>query len=92
MLLRLLGIYYVAWAAIDGGSRAGSIWHIARELGWDDYLAWRHTIQPAVELVLGIYFLIGGRWVFNRLLAPIPRRRFEHASAEVEPKSADDPR
>lgn len=78
VLLRLLGVAFVVCAVLSGMEEIGRISLYWREFGGDETFAWAEAIslaEPAAELILGTYFVLGGQWVFNRVLAPIARRQ-----------------
>jgi hypothetical protein len=77
LLLRLLGVYFMAKAFIAGWAAASAISVAIRRFPssmwtWEIPM-WLST--PIGCLLIGIYFVVGGRWVFNRLLTPIRRRQ-----------------
>jgi hypothetical protein len=93
LLLRLLGIYFVAWTVTKGVAVANSVSLIAREFDWGDPLTWEASLDTAstvVALIIGIYFVIGGQWVFEKVLAPIACRPPEGALADIQSRSSDD--
>jgi hypothetical protein len=97
LLLRLMGVYFVAWGLITATDPLVRLVLAAREFGLDSALSnhWFGLIYPVVELVVGVYFLIGGRWVFEKLLTPIVRHPTDESSADVHegtPKDAPGPR
>ena len=74
LLLRLLGVYFTAWTIISGIEDAGHIVLAWRKFGCGELVAMEAAIdlaRLAPELIIGIYFLIGGQWVFDKVLARI---------------------
>jgi hypothetical protein len=78
LLLRLLGVYFVACAIVSGMRAASFLWVDWRSFGGDKWLACADTVslaRAAAELIVGVYFVVGGQWAFDRILTPISRRR-----------------
>ena len=77
VLFRLLGLYLTAFAIIGFVADAGNLIIFSMRLGLADALRGYHfnqsLIRPGAELIIGIYFLVGGQWVYKKLLAPICR-------------------
>ena len=80
--MRLLGVYFIALSIIDvfaEGSRVVLFW---RELTLIENDLFARAIgvaaaRVASEFVIGMYLLLGGQWVFDRLLTPIALRRVD---------------
>jgi hypothetical protein len=76
VMLRLLGVYLTATALV---SIVAGIGHIVFQVGSFELdrtinrYALDYFIHPVVEFLIGLYLLIGGNWVFNRLLTPTDR-------------------
>jgi hypothetical protein len=79
LLLRLLGVYFVAFGIIDGVREVISIILSTNRMNLELALAreWVYLLRPIMELSIGLYFLLGGQWVFEKLLTP-----FVHAPEE----------
>jgi hypothetical protein len=77
LFLRLMGVYFAAWGVISGVDKLVSIIHTANAHDLDYALSVYGTylVYPAMELVVGFYFVVGGQWVYNKILAPIRRRK-----------------
>lgn len=75
LLMRLLGVYFTATAIMRATEQAVRIIIVSREIGLDPALSeyWTYLTDPVPELLFGIYLLIGGRWVYEKLLTPIAR-------------------
>jgi hypothetical protein len=75
LLLRLLGVYFTAWAFISAVDKI--VYLIVTSNKHDlDYAVsryWNYFAYPAAELIVGIYFLIGGQWVYDKVMVPIHR-------------------
>ncbi|MEN6450895.1 MAG: hypothetical protein ABFC96_10420 [Thermoguttaceae bacterium] len=72
-LVRILGIYFTVYAIVSilgGIGEMESSWVRVSSTG----LLWWYglrLVSPFVTLMLAVYLLLGGQWVFNRLLTPI---------------------
>ena len=72
LLLRLLGVYFVAFGIIGGVREVISIILAANRMNLELALTreWDYLLRPIMELSIGFYFLLGGQWVFEKLLTP----------------------
>lgn len=94
LLLRLLGVYFTASgiiAAFAEGDRLMSLWSdfaLTRDttFWWDVAMA-AHVI---VELLIGLYLVLGGQWVYDRILAPVTCRRAKHSISGMSEEVADE--
>jgi hypothetical protein len=77
LLLRLLGVYFVACAILSGTNDAI---HVFTALGGsnvgvgvDKVLThyWMYFVYAIAEFIVGTYFLVGGQWVLEKVLIPI---------------------
>ena len=77
LLLRLLGLYLAATGSVGVVGYVGHIMVLSRMHGLDQTFATFYPIEylcgPSFELILGIYFLVGGQWVYDKILAPMSR-------------------
>lgn len=76
MLLRLLGVYFLAWGLATGAEGLVKLHLVAVEFGLQQAFSqfWSHyLVSPGVQAIIGIYLLFGGKWVFEKVLMPIPR-------------------
>lgn len=77
VLLRFMGLCIMAYAI---GSAVDSITYLLQysaerhrlESVLISYYV-RHLLRPGVEFAIGIYFLVGGQWVYDKILTPIRR-------------------
>jgi hypothetical protein len=85
VMLRLLG---VCLATIGFLALVGMTGHVvvrAYKLGADkafDRYSLDYFIYPLGELIAGIYFLLGGQWVFNKILTPVRQREDDDIAEE----------
>jgi hypothetical protein len=80
-LLRLWGVYFLALAFFSGMTLPNQITCAWKEFHYDEFFAWQAAINLAIfaaELMIGFYCVLGGQWLFNRLLAPINHRPKNH--------------
>jgi hypothetical protein len=90
VLLRFFGVYLVAYGLINAIVVVSSLVSTNR-FDLEEPLAPRHLfyfVHPAVELVLGLYFLMGGQWVFEKVLMPVVRS----AASSLPNMDEDQPR
>ncbi len=75
LLLRFLGVYFTAWAFISAADKIVFLLAAANKHDLDYAVTryWSYFAYPVAELIVGLYFLIGGQWVYDRLLVPIHR-------------------
>jgi hypothetical protein len=90
ILLRLLGVYFLALGIISGIEEAVRLClafnEIQVDLGRVLLKHWSYLAHLAAEFVIGAYLLIGGQWVFEKVLIPIipGRLKDEHAVIDKE--------
>jgi hypothetical protein len=74
LLLRFLGVYFLTFGVIGTIDEAARI-VMAISIGFGTAFAtlgqWWRIVRPVIELVAGAYFLTGGQWVYERMLAPM---------------------
>ena len=86
-LLRFLGLYFTAWGAVSAIAGAGHLFLLSTRHGIDDALrryGLDDWIRPGVELIIGLYFLLGGQWVYDKILTPVGRRFSDDDFPECE--------
>ena len=86
LLMRILGLYITAFGIISAIGEITSLVFLSRRYGADQTLAHYHfeaLIHPAAELIIGLYLLIGGQWVYDKILTPIGRRPPEDGLEET---------
>ena len=75
ILLRVLGVFFLASGVISVAEEAVRLVLAlnVRRAGLYDVLPrhWTYLAYLAAELGVGIYLLIGGRWVFEKVLRPV---------------------
>ena len=86
LLLRLLGVYFMAWAIIGGADTAMRLFLASRDLGLDLVLSkhWTYLTYFLAELAVGIYLLVGGRWVYEKVLTPMARNPMPNAVDDTD--------
>ncbi len=88
LLLRFLGLCFTAFGVVSLVTVVGRIFLLSTTYGLDDavrrYYHLESMIAPGTELIIGIYFLIGGQWVYDRILTPIRRRFPDYSPDETE--------
>jgi hypothetical protein len=78
LLLRLLGAYFVLCAIPLGMEGASYLLRGLTGTGLYDFIAWNEVMDlapAAAELLIGVYCIIGGQLIFNRLLVPMGQFR-----------------
>jgi hypothetical protein len=94
VLLRLLGVYFLAWAIVASIEEAVRLFFALRtnDISLDDFLRMRgwYLAYLAAEFAVGIYLLIGGRWVFEKVLIPIVPGSSKDEDADVHEKEDED--
>jgi hypothetical protein len=93
LLLRLLGVYFVAWAIVIATNAASGTSLLSRagfaHLSCTSEIAvWGRAIAA---LVTGLYFVVGGQWVFDRILTPIARKPVEAGRSPTSAASGSEP-
>jgi hypothetical protein len=73
LLLRFLGLWITAYGAVGGVVAVGHLLLLLRRFGFDHGWGYQleYLIRPGAELIIGLYLLLGGQWVYNRLLTPV---------------------
>jgi hypothetical protein len=88
LLLRFLGLCLSVFGIASVVSVVGRLLLESNRYGLDDFVrhsyAFESLIAPAMELLIGLYFLIGGQWVYNRILVPVRRTFPDDESWEAE--------
>jgi hypothetical protein len=86
LLLRLLGVYFMAWAIIHVVEEVTRLVIAYREFSLDRVppTHWTYLSYMAAEFLVGLYFLIGGRWVYEKILTPITHGPTEDAREDDE--------
>jgi hypothetical protein len=93
LLLRILGVYFLAWAFISGIEEAVRFFVAisVSKIGLDTLFPhhWTYLSYLAAEFTLGAYLLFGGQWVFEKVLVPvIPRpENGDHANEDQDANS-----
>ncbi len=84
LLLRLLGVYFTSVAVILLVDMATRLFVGFRQFGFDSVMSefWPRLVSPVFELVVGLYLLIGGQWVYEKLLTPIARNSSQGTEKE----------
>jgi hypothetical protein len=93
VLLRFLGVVLVARAIIVGVGTAEQLLVLWNSYGLDFGVRqyhWEYLVGPGAELMIGIYFLVGGQWVYEKVLTPIFRSSPADAPQETEEDGLDD--
>jgi hypothetical protein len=78
VMLRLLGIYFTAIAIVSLVPTVGRFLMETSRMGLGramDRWTFESFLRPVLELIAGIYFLVGGQWVFDKILTPVRRAR-----------------
>lgn len=94
LLLRFLGLYFAAVGIIGALDHIGSLLALSNEFGLDEALAnyrWYYVTRCAAEVIVGLYSLIGGQWVFDKILTPTTPVSPEDSVADTEEDSSVDP-
>ncbi len=90
VMLRLLGVYFATFGAVGLLADFAHLVVYANKTGLEktlqlytlDYFA-----RSIFELLVGLYFLLGGQWVFDKILTPVRRHveddEFEDRDEEV---------
>ena len=93
VLLRILGVYLVARGIITCVWEATTLFVVSHQYGLDFGLRgyhWHYLVSPVAELLVGIYFLVGGQWVYEKVLTPIfPGSRQDAPQETKEGDSGD---
>jgi hypothetical protein len=74
LLLRFLGVYFLTFGAIGTIDEAAHIVISASGVYSAAFVTltqWLRFVRPIIELIVGAYFLTGGHWVYERMLAPM---------------------
>ena len=77
LLLRFLGLCFTAFGVVGVATMVGHILLLSTRFGLDDavrrYYSFESLIVPGAQLIIGIYFLLGGQWVYDKILTPVSR-------------------
>jgi hypothetical protein len=86
LLLRLLGVYFTAYGIIGGVKELVAMVLLTNKYSLELILAkeWTYMIRPVLEIIIGLYFLLGGQWVFEKLLMPYACGQMEETPKEME--------
>lgn len=92
LLLRLLGLYFATFGVVGAIAEAGLLLVLLRRVGLNAALEqnYRYFIRPGAELLIGAYFLIGGQWVYDKILTPLCRTSLEDVRTDTEEDGPDD--
>ena len=92
LLLRLLGVYFVAWAIISGIEEAVRLVIASNKYGLRDVFPghWVYVCYSASMFAVGAYLLIGGQWVFEKVLIPLVPDPLKDDLANVDQEASDD--
>jgi hypothetical protein len=73
ILMRLLGVYFLGWAVISGVDEAVRLLIASNKYGLREMFPshWTYLANIAATFAVGAYLLVGGRWVFEKVLAPM---------------------
>ena len=76
LLLRFLGLCFTAFGVVSVATVVGHMFLLSTRYGIDDtlmrYYHFESLIAPGTELIIGIYFLLGGQWVYDKILTSHP--------------------
>ncbi len=88
LLLRFLGLCFTAFGVVSVATVVGHMFLLSTRYGIDDtlmrYYHFESLIAPGTELIIGIYFLLGGQWVYDKILSPIRHRYPDDGLEETE--------
>ncbi len=88
LLLRFLGLCFTAFGVVAVATVAGHLLLLSTKYGLDDavrrYRPLESLIGPAAELIIGVYFLVGGQWVYDKILTPVSRSFADDSAPETE--------
>ncbi|HEV3138565.1 MAG TPA: hypothetical protein VGZ26_11690 [Pirellulales bacterium] len=77
MMLRSVGLYISALGLIGVVDFVIRLAMRVNRLGGLDkameHFSFEFVVRPLVELLVGIYLLIGGHWAFHKILTPVRR-------------------
>jgi hypothetical protein len=77
VMMRLVGLYLAALGFVGIASFFVQLAiRVYRLGGLDkamDHFSFEFVVRPVLELFVGTYLLLGGHWVFHKLLAPVRR-------------------
>jgi hypothetical protein len=73
ILMRLLGVYFLGWAVISGVDEAVRLVIASNKFSLRELFPshWSYLANIAATFAVGAYLLVGGRWIFEKVLAPI---------------------
>jgi hypothetical protein len=86
LLLRLLGVYFAVYGIIGVVKELVSMILLTNKYPLEMILAkeWTSMLRPVLEASVGLYFLLGGQWVFEKLLMPFVRCQMDETTKEDE--------
>ncbi len=93
VLLRFLGLCLTVFGILGGIQRItyrvfSMQGHDIGDMFWDQSIVIsslvRDLIYCCAELLIGLYFLIGGQWVYDKILAPVSRSWLDDGRSEGE--------
>jgi hypothetical protein len=75
VMLRLIGIYFAAFGLIGVVSMFIQLAIRASRPAEKpmEHFPFEWFVRPGLELLVGIYLLLGGHWLFRKLLTPVRR-------------------
>ncbi len=77
VMLRSIGLYIAALGFIGVVSFAIQLaMRINRLGGFDkamEHFSFEFVVRPILELLVGVYLVIGGHWAFHKILTPVRR-------------------
>lgn len=78
LLIRLLGVFLAVCAILSVFDEAGRVMYVARWFKWgsDEMLVWQgveSVVRLTIGYVIGVYLILGGRWVLDRILTRVGR-------------------
>jgi hypothetical protein len=92
LLMRLVGVYFTAGAVIYGSEAAIHMLYAVRRFGLQEaitlgYWDMSRLGSSFVQLIIGVYLVVGGQWVLEKLLTPVGRSFDAIADGDEEPSS-----
>jgi hypothetical protein len=77
VMMRLVGLYFATFGFVGVVSFFVQLaLRVNRMGGFEkamDHFSFEFVVRPILELLVGTYLLIGGHWVFHKILAPVRR-------------------
>jgi hypothetical protein len=95
LLMRLLGIYFTVGAIVVASEAAIGFVQVSSIIGLEQALTGAFALYARlggalVQLIIGLYLAIGGRWVLDKILTPVVRR-WSDDDDEDEDAAEDEP-